>query len=83
MASIKGTGRVIDVNKTKFSKKRHLSANLCIKLLFLFSIECDYDGGDCCLDTVITTRCENCLCLGGGKKNRSNNFDSVIIASSY
>ncbi len=24
--------------------------------------ECRYDGGDCCLDTVLTNVCDQCLC---------------------
>ena len=24
---------------------------------------CDYDGGDCCGDSVVTTYCESCECL--------------------
>ena len=24
---------------------------------------CDYDGGDCCGDNVVTTYCESCECL--------------------
>ena len=26
-------------------------------------IECDYDGGDCCMSDVITEFCTECLCL--------------------
>ena len=26
--------------------------------------ECDYDGGDCCGNCVVTGYCEDCACLG-------------------
>ena len=28
--------------------------------------ECQWDGGDCCLDTVLTDYCEDCACLDPG-----------------
>ena len=29
-------------------------------------MECNYDGGDCCLDPVNTQYCSECQCLDGG-----------------
>ena len=29
-------------------------------------VECDYDGGDCCGAYVVTTWCNDCLCLDPG-----------------
>jgi len=31
------------------------------------TLECTYDGGDCCGDTVNTQYCSECQCLEGGK----------------
>ena len=28
--------------------------------------ECQWDGGDCCLDTVLTDYCDDCACLDPG-----------------
>ena len=30
------------------------------------NIECNYDGGDCCLDPVNTQYCSECQCLSEG-----------------
>ena len=30
------------------------------------NMECNYDGGDCCLDPVNTQYCSECQCLDGG-----------------
>ena len=30
------------------------------------NMECNYDGGDCCLDPVNTNYCSECQCLDGG-----------------
>ena len=30
------------------------------------NIECNYDGGDCCLDPVNTQYCSECQCIDGG-----------------
>ena len=31
--------------------------------------ECNFDGGDCCLDIVVTQYCILCLCLEPESKN--------------
>ncbi len=35
--------------------------------------ECNFDGGDCCLETVYTNVCEKCECKGA-----SNNGENII-----
>jgi len=38
------------------------------------NIECDYDGGDCCISNMNTTRCDYCHCFGGGPgRNNADN----------
>jgi len=38
------------------------------------TVECHYDGGDCCQETMDTSECDFCLCLGGGEgRNNADN----------
>ena len=31
--------------------------------------ECDYDGGDCCLDEIDDLKCDECICHQDGSKS--------------
>ena len=39
-------------------------------------IECNYDGGDCCLDPVNTQYCSECQCIDGGSTADPGSTDS-------
>ena len=35
------------------------------------NVECNYDGGDCCLSDIKTNYCDDCLCLEGGNSTNA------------
>ena len=43
------------------------------------TIECNYDGGDCCLDNTNTVYCTDCLCFDGGRYEYRSIFIYVCI----
>ena len=45
------------------------------------NIECNYDGGDCCLDPVNTQYCSECQCIGGGSTVDPGTTDSTTTGT--
>ena len=38
---------------------------------------CNFDGGDCCLETVITDFCTECICYEGFNGNTTNTITTI------
>lgn len=37
------------------------------------TLECDFDGGDCCLDSIDDSQCNECICYNDGTRHPSIN----------
>ena len=48
---------------------------------------CNFDGGDCCLEIVITDYCTECICYEGTSVNTTTSITttitSIVITSNY